>query len=658
MKRTSYSFLSLFLALLLTLTLLPFGVSAAWEGEVAENFASGNGTETDPYIIDSAGQLALLAKNVNEGTDNYFNIFFKLGNDIDLSGETQWVPIGSYASADVWQSFNGTFDGAGHTISGMNVTTTELQSVGLFGYVRNATIKNIRISNSIISGNERAGAVVGYAVRASRIINCVSDNNNISGAYVGGIVGDIDTALTDETTSVTTYNLIQSCFVLKGTIVCKSPSTGPLIGGIAGRCLASDITYCGNSADISISADDGTAGSRYIGGIVGVLGTTAGRTIVSNSFNVGKITANRPTGDKRSTWVGGICGRANMASSSISNSISAGSLECTSTPASTLGSVVGRAQAIQAPTNCYTDKDIGTNGAGNGTLSGVTLLTTEQMQGSAAFTNMTLGDCWAVRTDGYPVINAEKVMETAKAVYDITLTGNDVTVTGYTGTATSEVIPEAFGINGVECAVTAIAEKAFYDTALTEVTVKGNPAIGSKAFGYDGSDAPVSGFTIKGYTTRSDYASNIYEYAKANAITFKGLDLTLRGYQKSNELNATAPYKLRFAATCDSLNYQKVGFDITASPQGKEWHWDNITTVYSSITETLPDSTVNTITASEISGGRDRYIIAVAITGIPYNTDAATVITVTPYIINQAGEKVCSPSFSCTLGELAAMGGA
>ena len=138
--------------------------SAIWDGTAATGFASGSGTESDPYIIESAGQLAYLAETVNNGTD-YYDKYIKLSNDIELNdynakywilNAVEWTAIGTSS-----KSFRGTFDGSEHTVSGIYIDTSD-NGQGLFGYANsNSTINNVGVIDSCIKGGNSVGGVVG-----------------------------------------------------------------------------------------------------------------------------------------------------------------------------------------------------------------------------------------------------------------------------------------------------------------------------------------------------------------------------------------------------------------------------------------------------------------------------------------------------------------
>ena len=134
------------------------------------------------YTVTSADGLMNIAELVNGGKSN---INITLDTDIDLTGK-DWTPIGT----DYDNSYKGTFDGGGHTIKGLTVTTND-QFVGLFGYLNRAgTVKNVVMEGIQITSNHMfgcTGGVVGYSW--GTIENC-SVSGSVSGTdCVGGVVG-------------------------------------------------------------------------------------------------------------------------------------------------------------------------------------------------------------------------------------------------------------------------------------------------------------------------------------------------------------------------------------------------------------------------------------------------------------------------------------
>ena len=138
----------------------------SWANHYADSFAGGTGSETDPYQIETAEQLSLLAVNVNSGT-NYSGIYFEQTADIDLSAYW-WDAIGTYTSD--YNEFAGHYDGGTHTVSGVFTqagSSSTYSYQGLFGYVRGASstnraeISNVGVINSNIQGYDNVGGIAG-----------------------------------------------------------------------------------------------------------------------------------------------------------------------------------------------------------------------------------------------------------------------------------------------------------------------------------------------------------------------------------------------------------------------------------------------------------------------------------------------------------------
>ena len=155
----------------------------------------GEGTEANPYLINDVDDLVWLQKKVDElaqdGSTQFAGKYFKLTNDIDLSG-INWNPIGTM-SAD-HGSFKGVFDGGDHTISNLHVEQAG-NGIGLFARTTdNAVIKNLQLNNVTVESTDNSnyvGGLVGNAYASTKIENVhVSGNVYISGrGYIGGIAG-------------------------------------------------------------------------------------------------------------------------------------------------------------------------------------------------------------------------------------------------------------------------------------------------------------------------------------------------------------------------------------------------------------------------------------------------------------------------------------
>ena len=175
--------------------------AGVWDGSIAEGFAGGSGTETDPYLISDGSQLAYLAKQVNSG-EHYDQKYIKLTDDIDL-GDREWTPIGEgfVSGSQIDNPFAGYFDGNGKVISNVKITHLNGHSLGLFGYVyrsvENLGVENmtVEITNAFDSTRiTHIGGIVGFLqgyVRRSYVKNLSVTNKKLdcSEGYVGGIAG-------------------------------------------------------------------------------------------------------------------------------------------------------------------------------------------------------------------------------------------------------------------------------------------------------------------------------------------------------------------------------------------------------------------------------------------------------------------------------------
>ena len=187
------------------------------------------------YTVTSADGLMNIAELVNGGKSD---INITLDTDIDLTGK-DWTPIGT----DYDNSYKGTFDGGGHTITGLTITTKD-QFVGLFGYLGNfgnaaGTVKNVVMDGIQITCNHRLGYAGGVAGFSWGTIENCSVSGSISGTVsVGGVVGaQRDRSITGCSSSAT----------VKGTLN---------VGGVAGQTsFGATLTACYATGNVIIEID-------------------------------------------------------------------------------------------------------------------------------------------------------------------------------------------------------------------------------------------------------------------------------------------------------------------------------------------------------------------------------------------------------------------
>lgn len=335
--------------------------------------AYGDGSESNPYQITSAGELYWFAEYVNAGNSS---AYAKLMNDItvnenvivngalnnDTSEFVAWTPIGSSTKV-----FSGTFDGNNKTISGLYVSAASGYQ-GLIGFMESGTVKNVTVADSYFSGTTNIGAVVGcygQTGTASIVTNCHNVNSVViaSNYYVGGVVGGqyapatshaqivlSDCSNSGSVTGAQHYvggiigyaeyfsegAAISNC-TNTGTITCTSTSRSQGTGGIAGyfggsSAVKVEIVGCTNSGTIQI-----TEGGKqdYMGGIIGrnsyghISGCKNTGTISGYQYaggivgsNSGTVTDCQNTGAVISTYagIGGIVGNNNGTVTGCTNS--------------------------------------------------------------------------------------------------------------------------------------------------------------------------------------------------------------------------------------------------------------------------------------------------------------------------------------------------
>ena len=228
------------------------------------------------YTVYNADGLLNVAELVNGGKTD---INITLDKNIDLTGKG-WTPIGTSFK----NSYTGTFDGGGHTITGLTVTTND-KYAGLFGYIGNAgTVKNVVMEGVLITsnnGSSQAGGVAGFS--RGTIENC-SVSGSVSGTvYVGGVVGaQWGGSITGCSSSATVKGMVD-------------------VGGVAGQ-TNSNATMTACYATGNVTLEIASQNNIDVGGAVGFNG---GSRILA-CYATGNVTS---TGSSTvNVYIGGFCG--------------------------------------------------------------------------------------------------------------------------------------------------------------------------------------------------------------------------------------------------------------------------------------------------------------------------------------------------------------
>ena len=221
------------------------------------------------YTVTSADGLMNIAKLVNGGKTD---INITLTADIDLTGKN-WTPIGTSFS----NKYTGTFDGGGHTIKGLTVTTND-QFVGLFGSIGNAgTVKNVMMEDVQITSNRSSGFAGGVAGYSDGTIENCSVSGSVSGTvYVGGVVGaQWEGSITGCSSSATVKGMVH-------------------VGGVVGQTNGgATLTACYATGNVTLEIDPrkNIAGGSLVGfnGGNGVRACYATGNVTSTGSSTGNV---------------------------------------------------------------------------------------------------------------------------------------------------------------------------------------------------------------------------------------------------------------------------------------------------------------------------------------------------------------------------------
>lgn len=366
----------------------------------------------DFYLISTADELRLFASMVNGGQTN---ISAKLTADILLNNTEGWENWGSTAPANSWtpigsnaNPFTGTFDGQGHTVSGIFVNSSN-NCQGFFGATNGATIINLHTAQGYIRGNGSVGGIVGNAEGGS-IEDCTNGCTIAStGNSNGGIVG---------------YGM--------GVQITGCTNNGPLVagqyqnGGIAGTVEDSTIDRCVNNADITVA--------DHAGGIAAY--NTNGT--VSNCLNKGNVS----TSNAFYTYTAGIVANNRGTGSVVKNCLNLGTISGQGGKGCRQNSIVCATDANGTRAdNCYS---IYISGVSVGLADNSRNVTDEELRSGEVAS--LLGDAWGqnIGSDGSPVLdsngstkvyaitiyNGTSIAETSyhNSSYSISLTGNAIAI--------------------------------------------------------------------------------------------------------------------------------------------------------------------------------------------------------------------------------------
>ena len=330
------------------------------------DFRVGTGTSSDPYII-------LTPAHMNDVRNN-LAAYYKLGNDIDLSGYSNWTPIGTSST-----KFTGRLDGNGYTIKNLKITGTTTYR-GLFAY-NTGTITNLSLNNVNISSGNYAGALVAH--NAGSVSNISVTGGKVTGAEnTGGIIGYTSTAISNcnvnNVTITGTKNTggivgkVEKTVSITKSYVNTTISGTQYVGGIAGW-ITGKITEC-----YSVGTIKATASDSYVGGIAGYIKSDKTSSL-SNCYSTAQITG--------LNYVGGLVASANDLN--IYYCYAIGKITATG---SKIGGLIATQNANVSVSSCYWVPEL-TNMSisASGTISFVKLMLNQTYYKAWSFTNY-----WAI----------------------------------------------------------------------------------------------------------------------------------------------------------------------------------------------------------------------------------------------------------------------
>ncbi len=255
---------------------------STWSGDVSSSL-NGSGTKGDPYQIATAGDLAYLANKVNTKSSLGSYEYYILTDNINLGYDKEWVPIGVYGNE--YQTFYGSFDGNGFTVSDLHIEELNEGFVGLFGHITDSEIKNLTVTGSIENIETTRVVNIGGIVAVgsnSDIIDCSAIYTNISNitaginaatgapSYIGCIAGNIDNGNITECDA-------KDCYI--------NLKAGRHYAGIVAGRVYGNIENCRvNSSTDELFGTSSEIGQFCIGGLCGYVNGNATKCTVDAAY--------------------------------------------------------------------------------------------------------------------------------------------------------------------------------------------------------------------------------------------------------------------------------------------------------------------------------------------------------------------------------------
>ncbi len=384
------------------------GNDFAYTGGTFNRF-TGAGTALSPYLIYDVYGL--------QGMQGYLSSSFGLANNINATATSSWnlgtgfLPIGGVSNP-----FTGGFNGNNDTIDHLTIDNPAINNVGLFGYTTNAAVKNVGLTNALVTGGQGAiGGLIGYnkstSVDNSYVTGAVV-GSAFSSANVGGLIGtNFSSAVTNShaTDSVqgtdnvggligtqTNSSSIDNSFAT-GNVTATDSTAGGLVGdnlnssSVTNSHATGAVTGGGNAGGLIGSSSGGTVsntyatgnvnGASYLGGLIGTSSSSIDNSYatgnVNGNINIGGLVGFNVTGSIINSYaigsatgngnVGGLVGW-NLASSQILDAYATG---VATSSGDTPGGLIGNDDGSNVLTNNWWYNAVNVNGVGNSAPAGV-----------------------------------------------------------------------------------------------------------------------------------------------------------------------------------------------------------------------------------------------------------------------------------------------
>ena len=382
----------LLFGLSLSVSFMPAAAAASvWDGKVAKSFSGGSGTAEVPWKIGSAGELAYMAKLFCQTilkpgtTETYGADHFVLTVDVVLNDVSDFNNWGTKAPKNRWTSIGkngysmekgGSFDGQGHTVTGMYIKDPDFTG-GLF-FSTQGSLKNIKVEKGYVEGSGRAGGIGSYIGKDGSVSGCSFSGIVIGGGHhsAAGIASRCEGS-------------IENC-VNYGTIKGYNHAGG-IVAGLSGT-LTNCINY--GTVEGSNESTGGIAGAAVYRN--GAEGQERFAGSITNACNLGTVKGNLN--------VGGLVGTIqDYDGVELKDSYNLGTVS----GETSVGAVLGRVSSACTITGCSFNSDlvklpaIGQDTSGKS--GSIKSLATADMKGNGALAKMGLGDGWAASA-GYPQI--------------------------------------------------------------------------------------------------------------------------------------------------------------------------------------------------------------------------------------------------------------